>query len=486
MSSQFGFKLKGESTDALEIDVYDVIADSFWGGVSARAFRDVLKKNKSAKNITVRINSDGGDVFEGFAIYNLLVEHKAHKVVQIDGIAASMASVIAMAGDEIVMPENAWMMIHNPWTIKLGDAEALRATADLLEKSQQQLASTYSKRTGQPVADVLAAMDAETWMTAAEAKAAGYATKVIDAKKLAAACELKDFAHVPPAAAALRKATVTRRASGVLGEIEFNVTAPAGTSPQDISAAVRSELDKLGAEHGAAPPKEKTMKYAALFALLGLSAEASEEAALSAGQALKGHADVGKKLCAITGKDGDAAIGTVTAWKEQAEKVPALESAAIEAKAAADKGALTALLEKGRADKKLTKATSDALQARVEAGFKAKDEMRSNGKVRDLTDDEWTLGQAKAYVEALTPNAVLARGEEVHQPKAKIGDALRDGGSNDEGEIDAVTFQNKRYEEFTPGEMAQLRNGDLSPETYAEMRADWLARGKPAVKRAAA
>lgn len=443
--------LRKETPEALDLDIYDDIGGGFFtDGVTAK---DVLAKVDSApdaKTINVRINSGGGDVWQGWAIYNTLNTHKARKVISIDGMAASMASAIAMTGDEIIMPSNAMMMIHNPRGSAFGEEHELRNRADLLAKVRQNLAEAYAARTNQPIANVIKAMAATTWMTADEAKTLGYATKVTPAKKIAAFWDLAHSEQVPEAVRQLQASQ---------------------DNHHDIEEAVRAELDRTSpGASGATPPKEKTMKFAALFAILGLSAEASEDSALAAVTALKGDADVGKKLRGLTGKDGDAAIGTVSAWKEQAEKVPALESAAIETKVNADKGALTALIEKARVDKKLTKDGADKLQARVEAGFKAKDEMRASGKIRDLTDDEWTLGQAKAYVEALSPNAVLAKGEQVVTPKAKP-----EAGPQGDGPL---LFNGKAYEEHTPGEMAALRP-EMGDETYASLRADWERRGKP-------
>lgn len=443
--------LRKETPETLDLDIYDDIGGGFFSdGVTAK---DVLAKvdgARDAKTINVRINSGGGDVWQGWAIYNTLNSHNARKVVSIDGIAASMASAIAMTGDEIIMPSNAMMMIHNPRGSAFGEEQDLRNRADLLAKVRQNLAEAYAARTGQPIANVIKAMASTTWMTADEAKTLGYATKVTPAKKIAAFWDLGHSEQVPEAVRALQASAENHN---------------------DIDEAVRAELDRLSpGASGATSPKEKIMKFAALFAILGLSAEASEDSALAAVTALKGDADVGKKLRGLTGKDGDAAIGTVSAWKEQAEKVPALESAAIETKATADKGALTALIDKARTDKKLTKDGADKLQARVEAGFKAKDEMRASGKIRDLNDDEWTLGQAKAYVEALTPNATLAKGEQITPPKLEAKDGPQ-------GEATQL-FNGKAYEDYTPGEMAKVR-ADMGEETYASLRSDWERRGKP-------
>ena len=105
-----------------------------FGAFQPQQFANELKEIGNVRQINLHIHSPGGDVFDGIAIYNLLKNHPANKTVYIDGLAASMASVIAMAGDEVIMPENAMLMIHKPWGIQGGDAEELRKYADLLDK----------------------------------------------------------------------------------------------------------------------------------------------------------------------------------------------------------------------------------------------------------------------------------------------------------------------------------------------------------------
>lgn len=217
-SAGWQFAIRGEATPELEIDVYDVVGGDmfFGGGVTAQAVRSVLKQNAQASSIKVRMNSAGGDVFEGMAIYSQLMEHTAKVVVQVDGLCASIASIIAMAGDEIVMGEGTWMMIHKPYSALLLDqrSEDLRNTADALDKMTESMAAIYAARTGQSKEDVTAAMQATTWMTADEAKKLGYATSVVPAKtgvsepdeetqtsaKAMVAALLKDYQRVPAGA----------------------------------------------------------------------------------------------------------------------------------------------------------------------------------------------------------------------------------------------------------------------------------------------
>lgn len=162
-----------------EILIYSDIGPEEWGGVSAKAVKAQLDTMQDAAEITVRINSPGGDVFDGFAIYNLLAQHPAKIAVKVDGWAASAASVIAMAGDTVEMAANALMMIHNPWTMAIGDSANMRKTADLLDQIKGSILTTYKSKTEMSEDDIAALMDAETWFDAQGAMEAGLATAIV-------------------------------------------------------------------------------------------------------------------------------------------------------------------------------------------------------------------------------------------------------------------------------------------------------------------
>lgn len=187
-----------QSTDA-EISIYDNIGG--WG-ISANEFIDELNALGDVEKINLRIASGGGSIVEGNTIYNALKRHSAKVVTHIDSLAASMASVIAMAGDEVRMADNALLMIHNPWTMSMGGAEQLRKDADLLDKMEANIRNAYS-RTALTSEEIDAAMDAETYYTAEEAKEAGFIDE-IDGANLAAASigdmeTLKEFNALPQA-----------------------------------------------------------------------------------------------------------------------------------------------------------------------------------------------------------------------------------------------------------------------------------------------
>src|SRR5882724_140496 len=142
-----------------------ILSDIGEFGVTADDFNNQLKALGPTKEILVTISSNGGDVSVGTAIYNMLKRHPANKVVRVMGLAASMASVIAMAGDEVVMPGNAMLMIHNPWGGVMGESKEIKSFAAALDMMQANIQDAYVKRTGMDAADVAEMMDVETWLT---------------------------------------------------------------------------------------------------------------------------------------------------------------------------------------------------------------------------------------------------------------------------------------------------------------------------------
>lgn len=156
--------------------IYDDIgADLFGDGVSASNVKSQL--DDMTGDLTVRINSYGGDVFEGHAIYNLIRHYEGKKTVLIDGIAASAASVIAMAGDEVLMPINAMMMIHDPYTIAMGNAEEMTKTAEILDQIKGTIVDVYAANTDVDRDEISSMMSEETWINADQAEQMGFAIK---------------------------------------------------------------------------------------------------------------------------------------------------------------------------------------------------------------------------------------------------------------------------------------------------------------------
>lgn len=169
--------------DSYTLMIHGDIGESWWGeSVSAKSVVAQLKGLKPNTALAIRINSFGGSVVDGLAIYNTLMEHAGVKTVIVDGIAASAASLIAMAGDTIEMPETSLMMIHGPWTQAAGNANELRGTADVLDKFADAMIGAYARKSGKGEDEIRTMLQGgdDHWYTGAEAVAAGFATSVKD------------------------------------------------------------------------------------------------------------------------------------------------------------------------------------------------------------------------------------------------------------------------------------------------------------------
>jgi ATP-dependent Clp protease protease subunit len=170
-----------------EVMIYGDIGGGWWDeGITGESISKEIAA-LDADTINVRINSGGGLVFEGLAIYNALARHSSKIVMHVDSIAASIASVILMAGDEIHIAEGAQVMIHKPWSGLYGDANALRKEAEILDKLEKGIIDIYAARTGADRADLESWVGAETWFTGQEAVDAGFADAMTPAKKKKAA-----------------------------------------------------------------------------------------------------------------------------------------------------------------------------------------------------------------------------------------------------------------------------------------------------------
>lgn len=189
------FKIKAaDYGSSADIFIYDSIGGD---GLTAKSFAEELKKVGLVDKLNVFINSDGGSVFEGMTIHEHLRRHPAHITVHVDGIAASIASVIALAGDEIRMAANAMMMVHDPWMTTTGTADELQKSAELINKVKEQIIKVYMRRTGSDRDVIVDLMAQETWMDAAEAIALGFADEVSEPQQLAASYDLSRFKNPP-------------------------------------------------------------------------------------------------------------------------------------------------------------------------------------------------------------------------------------------------------------------------------------------------
>lgn len=202
--------VQAAASDDNSISVFDVIGQDYWTGegVTAKRIAAALR-SIGERDVVVNINSPGGDMFEGLAIYNLLREHKGHVTVKVLGVAASAASIIAMAGDEVQIARAGFLMIHNAWVFAAGNRHDFRDYADYLEPFDASMADIYVARSGQDLAAVQKMMDGETWIGGSAAIEQGFADVLL------ASDEVAEQADEKPAALAVRRIEAALRASGM-------------------------------------------------------------------------------------------------------------------------------------------------------------------------------------------------------------------------------------------------------------------------------
>ena len=192
MKSWYTIRARASGTEVL---IYDEIGAY---GVTAKGFLAELGALPDDAAIDLRLNSPGGSVFDAVAIYNALMRHPGEITVWIDGIAASAASYIAMAGDTIVMPENAFLMIHDPSGLVMGTAEDMRSTAEALDKVKGSLIQGYAAKSGKADDEIATLMAAETWLDAKDALDLGFIDRIAEPVKLAASFDVARFRNAPP------------------------------------------------------------------------------------------------------------------------------------------------------------------------------------------------------------------------------------------------------------------------------------------------
>lgn len=254
------FRMKASGDKTADIYIYDEIG--YWG-VTARQFASSMKALGDLDHINLHIHSPGGDVFDGIAIYNLLNSHTASKTVYIDGLAASMASVIAMVGNPIIMPENAMMMIHKPWGITGGDANDMRDYADLLDKVEAVLIPSYAKKTGKPPDELALMLGEETWMTAQECLEHGFADQISTAVQAMARINSKRIEEFDAMPNALKNMITKPKAT---------TQAPANPQPAPAPVAVTepAALDENAIRNQViAAQKQRVTGIKDLFAMFG-------------------------------------------------------------------------------------------------------------------------------------------------------------------------------------------------------------------------
>lgn len=264
-----------------ELVLYGFVGDNLWGeGFTASEVLDALAEVGRETDITVRINSGGGYATDGIAIYNALAAHKGEVTVEVDAIAASAASLIAMAGKTIRMRAGSLMMIHDPSGWTSGTAEAHERTRLALDKLAEQMAGIYADQAGKPAAEARADMKSERWLTAAEAVEAGYADEAdTSAATAVAAFDYRRYAHAPDQLTALASAQnwTLGGPGGRPGPTALTPAAPEKDPPmtEKTPAVTAAEIEKATAEAAAkavAADREKRSKVLALDSAKGREA----------------------------------------------------------------------------------------------------------------------------------------------------------------------------------------------------------------------
>lgn len=174
-----------------ELSIYGKIAGDeglswLFDELTPKAFKDELDGLGNIDVLNVAINSPGGDTFAGQAIHTILSRHKAHVNVYVDGLAASIASLVAMAGDTVIMPKNAMLMVHDPYTAAIGNAREFRKLAETLDTVRESMIAAYQSKTELPHDEIVSLMEAETWLTAEDAVAQGFADEIEASKSIQA------------------------------------------------------------------------------------------------------------------------------------------------------------------------------------------------------------------------------------------------------------------------------------------------------------
>lgn len=264
---------KDEPTHA-EVLIYAEIGESFWGeSVTAKDFVAQLEDlPESVQTIDLRLNSPGGSVTDGRAIYNALKRHPAKVTAYVDGLAASMASEIMLASERVMIAENAFIMIHNPWGMAVGDAEEMRKAADLLDKMRSSMIKRYAAKSGRSEKEIGKAVDAETWFEGQEAVEFGLADEVYDLEQ--------DDADVNAAA---------------LGSFDATALKHFHHPPARLVAALARGDHQFGRAASqpstTATTKGDTMDVKAMARALGMSEDSTEEQVLARAAALRAQTD---------------------------------------------------------------------------------------------------------------------------------------------------------------------------------------------------
>lgn len=236
------------SDESNTINIFGVIGEDFWtgDGWTAKRVSGLLRYIGADQDVVVNINSPGGDMFEGLAIYNLLREHRGKVTTQVLGVAASAASVVAVGGDEVKIARAGFFMIHNAWAMIAGNRHQLREFADTLEPFDKAMSDIYSARTGSDIEEMAELMDNESWIGGSDAVDQGFADSLLASDEVG-----HDKGESASAAAqldrALAKSGMPRsERRRLLNQVKVNT--PSAVEEQDTPRAVDGEASKLSSQ----------------------------------------------------------------------------------------------------------------------------------------------------------------------------------------------------------------------------------------------
>jgi ATP-dependent Clp endopeptidase proteolytic subunit ClpP len=394
------YSMETKDDEEAEISIFEEIGGSFGGGgVTVQSFKKDFDAIRSKKRIRLLLNSPGGDVFDGMAIYNILAGEREKLEVHVLGMAASMASIIALAGRELVMGRGSYLMIHNPSGLCIGDAAEMQKMADILGKIENQMAKIYAGESNLSREEALAAMAVETWYTADEAMKAGFADSVVDYGDVAArAFDLGKFgyARVPQA---MRDRLSTQQAEPVTETAPEAEPAPAAAAPAVAEAAAQP----------AAPAETE----AGTIGEVPVAPERAPDEAQAQNKALQDENEELKK----------ANVQQAETIKNQAEKITLLQAE----KDAAAKEAADLRLKKYRAEK------AEAIETALKAG-KIAPVNRALWEEQYDKDPEGTrkLLEAQQPVVDLTERGVATGGEEPDWTPEELAMAAKAGISKEQ------------------------------------------------------
>jgi ATP-dependent protease ClpP protease subunit len=453
--------------DDVEIALLGVVG-SWWGELTAQNVRRVLEANKNAKSIRVLIDSPGGDYFEGVAIMNMLKRHSASVTIEVIGEATSAGSVIAMGGDRIEMHVGTMMMIHQAWTIALGNSDELRNAADMLGKIDASLVALYTARTSKPQDEIEKLVRATTWMTAAEAVKDGFADAEIAAKKTGGSDGGKTKAARAEGDLAGRVAHARALALGAPPPARNEPEAdpappapapqpdpqpdppPAAKTPEPNSNPSPAGPENKNPQSGETEnemsngnDKDKTTPAAtpAVAHAMGLPAGSTEQDMLARASALRGLELEAMTLAGV--QVSSEALGALRGMKAKADAHDKMAAELAQVKAERDKQNFDALILKGNSSpKKLNEATTKFYTEKFEAAVK-------EGRGADIVND------LKGFIDA-APTIAGSSASNIRQP------AINSQGTS--------TWNGKTYAELRPAQRAQLAKED--PELFAAMRRD--------------